>query len=215
MFPAVEFLPDAVIERRALAILREHEERAGKTVTIPIPIERILEKTLQLRLCWREIGEASNDIILARIDPSDDGYPTVQLNQRRLSHFETFFGTEQYSMAHEAGHWVLHLDRGRSSQLALFGLDGQDTVLCRRLSDHDRRELQAERFAAFLLLPEHLVRPLLSGRDLSRPSVIAELARFCHVSKTAMRKRLESLGEILVGPDGQIAVPARRPHTQF
>ncbi len=76
--------------------------------------------------------------------------------------------------------------------------------------DGDRRELQAERFGAFVLLPEHLLRPMLAGLDLSQWTVVAELGRDCGVSKTAIRRTLEQLGELLVGPNGQLGATSRQ-----
>jgi hypothetical protein len=212
IIPPTSFVPDAEIERKSLSLLREHEGRIGARVQLPVPIDDIIEKTLGLHVTWLEIEEDANEIILARIDPSFHGHPTVQMNERRLNHFEAYFGTEAYSKAHEAGHWVLHLGRGQSTQLSLggsFSWELKGRLLCRRLDNQDRREFQAERFAAFLLLPEHLLRPAIHRLYLTRWSVINELALHCGVSKTAMRKRLEQIGEILVGPEGQLAVPSK------
>ncbi len=209
--PPVEFIPDAALERRALALLTEHEARTSKAVSLPVPVERIIERTLGLRVQWVELEEPKGEIILARVHPNVDGHPTVQMNERRQQHFESYFGTEAFSFGHEAGHWVLHYDRGRSTQSAFAGFfdEEEGCVLCRQLGDADRKEIQAERFAAFLLLPEHLLRPRLVGLDLTRRSVLSDLARDCGVSKTALRKRLQQLGLIVVGPDGAVAVPSR------
>jgi hypothetical protein len=196
ILPGVEFVPDAVLERRAIDLIREHERRRGVRVGLPIPIEAIVEQTLGLKVVWVAIEEAPGEIILARIDPAYLGHPTIQLNERRLSHFEEFFGTEAFSLAHEAGHWVLHLGRGESRQVGLIDSvedDAMRPVLCRRMNDGDRRELQADRFAAFLLMPEYLVRGVLAGFELDRWTGVADLARRCGVSKRAMTRRLQEL----------------------
>ena len=156
MLPWPEFIPDGVLEQRAIDLLREHERRSGAPVCLPVPIEAIVERTLGLRVVWLPIEERPGEIILARIDPDYRGHPTIQMNENRVAHFEEFFGTEQFSLAHEAGHWVLHYGRGRGRQLGLLPgtTEGTSTsVLCRRMSDGDRRELQADRFAAYLTYP--------------------------------------------------------------
>jgi hypothetical protein len=212
VLPPAEFIPDAVLEREALRVLHSHEREFG-LVRLPVPIEQIVEFTLKLQLVWLEIDDTPESGVLARLDPDYLGWPTIQMNLRHQKHFAEYFGTEQYSLAHECGHWVCHYGWGRGEQYALegfFDFAPDQRVLCRRLSSGDRRELQAERFASFLLLPEHLLRPRLAGLDFSRPLVVAMLARECGVSKTAMRKRLQALGVLVVGPDGQLAVPRRK-----
>lgn len=204
--PAPDFVPDEVLARRALALLREHERHSGERVSLPVPVELIIERTLQLRIVPVDIEETDGEVILARITPDYLGHPTIQLNERRMQHFEEYFGTEAFSLGHEAGHWVLHYDRGRSDQPSLPGLlDGDlapPPVLCRRLTSADRREFQAERFAAYLLMPEHLMTDLVGGRKLDAVGEIRDLARQCGVSRRAFIRRLEELGCIRPSPGG-------------
>ncbi|MDA8218153.1 MAG: ImmA/IrrE family metallo-endopeptidase [Dehalococcoidales bacterium] len=213
MLPAAEFIPDIVLERRALHLIREYERQRSARVILPVPIEKMIEQTLELQVVWLPIQEAPGEIILARIDPAYNGQRTIQMNEYRQDHFQEFFGTEAYSLAHEAGHWVLHLNRGRSHQQALPGLDIspiRDPMLCRRMNDADRREFQSERFAAFLLMPEYLMNDAIPNWDLTRWSAIADLARWCGVSKRAMTRRLQELGKIVVRPDGRLSLPSYR-----
>ena len=71
--------------------------------------------------------------------------------------------------------------------------------LCRkRASDADRRELQAERFAAFLLLPKHLLVPAIEGVDLLQWATLYRLRDAFHVSISALTFRLQGLGLIYV-----------------
>ena len=202
--PIPEFVPDAVLERRALSLIREHEGRCGQRVQLPVPIDLIVEQTLELRVVPVEIEEGPGEIILARITPDYLGWPTIQFNERRMQHFEEYFGTESFSLGHEAGHWLLHYNRGRSSQVALPGFMDTTTsdvpILCRRLTSDDRREIQAERFAAYLLMPEYLVAPLVADRKLDSWDEIRVLARDCGVSRRAFTRRLEELGILTSKP---------------
>lgn len=211
ILPEPDFIPDLTLERRALALLKTYERERSQAVRLPVPITKILEYTLKLKVVAIEIEDSPDSMILARIDPDYYGVPTIQLNERRLSHFESYFGTEAFSLAHEGGHWVLHLDRGRSSQPAIPGLfdaEPAKPVLCRLLSAKDRREFQAERFAAYLLMPEHLIVDLIRGEKLTDWKIIAHLAHDCGVSKTAFRRRLEELNKIGLLPNGAISIPA-------
>jgi len=208
----VAYLPEKAIERAALSLLDEHGRRWGIEIAIPIPIDDIVERTLGLRIAWIEIEEQPGETILARLDPDCGGVPTVQLNERRLAgHFDQYFGTEQYSLAHEAGHWVLHYlrdgDAGDAQQAfpgMALGLGAP--VLCRSMDAGDRREWQAERFAAHLLLPAHLLDAALAGHDLSQGTDLAALARRCGVSRKALTYRLRDLGHLQAS--GQIGFGA-------
>jgi IrrE N-terminal-like domain len=203
----VEYLPDEVIAERVAQLIHGYERRRGRpVVSLPVPVESIIERVLGLRILWVEIEEQPGEIILARIDPNLEGQPTVEMNERRRPHFEQYLGTEPYSMAHEAGHWVLHYDGGDTSQLRLRLDDGPPSapLLCRKMGDRDRREYQAERFAAHLLMPGYLMRNVVVGRDLSRWENIREFAHECGVSKTAMAKRLVDMRLIKIGPDNQL-----------
>jgi hypothetical protein len=212
--PETRFIPDDELEVRALRLLREHEQKKGNVTSLPVPVETIVSATLGLAIEWTDEfdrWEPVGETVLACIDQHHRSQPTVFMNARHLDHFETYFGTEQYSLGHESAHWILHLDRGViAEQLSFDGMDVAEPaapVLCRQVGAHERREIQAEKFASFLLLPEQLVRGAIAGLNLTRPTVFAELARECGVSKTALRKRLVQLGAIVVGPAGQIAVP--------
>lgn len=191
----IEYIPDEVLAEKAYQLLMQYEIRLGRTVRLPVPIQAIVERLLALTLVALPIEEAPNEVILARIDPCFRGGPAIQLNECRLSHFERYFGTEQYSLAHEVAHWLLHYGRGKAQQMSLpdFGFESGSVLLCRRMSDSDRREYQAERFAAHLLLPEHLVRPAAKRYDLSDGRQLKRFAVDCHVSMRAMERRLDEL----------------------
>src|SRR5438874_1204536 len=102
ILPAADFIPDVALERRALRLIREYEQQRHLPVSLPVPIEKIIEHTLRLRVVWLPIEEEPGEIVLARIDPDFEGYPTIQMNELRKAHFEDYFGTDAYSLAHES-----------------------------------------------------------------------------------------------------------------
>ena len=89
---------------------------------------------------------------------------------------------QRFTVAHELGHFLLHRDQIR---------DGiRDDVLYRsNLSD--RREAEANRIAADLLMPEPLMREWIEqARILQVEDTVAYLAERFDVSESAMKIRL-------------------------
>jgi Zn-dependent peptidase ImmA (M78 family) len=108
---------------------------------------------------------------------------------------------QRFSIAHEIGHARLHLDKLNREELfvdpparALFR-DGAASL------GEDRREIEANQFAAALLMPADLVGSVGSELIRVRPQltvseVVDALAKRFQVSSQAMRFRLVTLGVI-------------------
>lgn len=101
---------------------------------------------------------------------------------------------QRFTLAHEIGHFLLHegkkiiIDRGFRVNLRLTATSAVD----------DPEEIEANLFAAELLMPESLVRKDLSNKelDIEDGSVIRELADHYKVSSQALIYRLVNLGYI-------------------
>lgn len=101
---------------------------------------------------------------------------------------------QRFSVAHELGHLLLHEGTLIVSSVRIDLRDGVSSL------GTDKQEIEANRFAAELLMPRQLVRSAasakiseqISGRD----ELIAELAREFDVSNEAMGYRLINLGVI-------------------
>ncbi|MCD2190990.1 ImmA/IrrE family metallo-endopeptidase [Actinomycetospora soli] len=101
---------------------------------------------------------------------------------------------QRFTIAHELGHWSLHPGR-----LVIFDrpmrINRRDSVSAMAT---DREEIQANAFAAALLMPERLVRQRVSDLPPAQrrdPEAAAgELARSFDVSRLAMSFRLVNLG---------------------
>jgi hypothetical protein len=89
-----------------------------------------------------------------------------------------------YTIAHEIGHAVLHLKDVEAGELV-------DSKEMYRVAGVPRpaKEVEADRFAAALLMPADLVK-----QQYARDQNEASLARFFAVSPQAMHIRLERLG---------------------
>lgn len=86
-----------------------------------------------------------------------------------------------FTVAHELGHYFLHQDENEEVFLRLYN-DEPDTPV-------DVREVEANKFAAALLMPSELVERywLVTGN-------IVDIARIFGVSNTTANFRLQSLG---------------------
>jgi Zn-dependent peptidase ImmA (M78 family) len=196
-------------------IPNERSDRTASAETIqlsvpPVPILRIVEAHLNLRLLYDKIPQDGGERILAYIDPFDR---IICLNTLHQDLFEEVIGTEAFTLAHECGHWELHvLKSGRNQPALSFAGAGQGERFLCRANSSDPREYQANRFAAALLMPRYLVLAMTQGQRLNRWTVLEKLAKDFGVSKEAFKIRLENLNLIRV--DGnlihQLGQPARR-----
>jgi Zn-dependent peptidase ImmA (M78 family) len=104
---------------------------------------------------------------------------------------------QRFTIAHELGHLILH--RGRLLESKLI-VDHSIRVSWRDVtSGHgtDLEEIQANAFAAELLMPEALVRDkvhLLFHEGMDRDFLVSSLAKAFDVSVEAMGFRLVNLG---------------------
>lgn len=95
---------------------------------------------------------------------------------------------QRFTIAHELGHAILH---ARQTSLFVDDLD----ILRREHGQHNPKEMQANRFAAELLMPEERIRRLVEQKfDLYDEAYVAKLARLFDVSAQAFSTRLVTLG---------------------
>lgn len=100
----------------------------------------------------------------------------------------------RFSIAHELGHYLLHKD-----SRSLF-IDKRNFAVYHRnelsSTGEDRLEIEANRFAAALLMPTDMLRNEITKNDfdLGDEEVQSSLAKRFNVSTQAMAYRLASLG---------------------
>jgi Zn-dependent peptidase ImmA (M78 family) len=141
-------------------------DAAGITAA-PVPLRDVVS-ALNLELVQRRRDPFASE---AALESRGDGHAIV-LNgasgERR----------RRFTIAHEIGHFVLHPERQRAERGGAVN------------SGMRSQEREADRFAAELLMPEHLVRHAVVqvGADVGR------LAERFEVSEAAMRVRLSRLG---------------------
>lgn len=140
-------------------VLARHAAETGVPIELPVPIELIIESTYDLTILWDEIEEPPDMTILGALFPRES---RIVMNVMHESLFDRVVGPERFTLAHELGHWIYDADD--PNQLSLDLESGPTESFCYHrenpnLADDTRiREVNANKFAAHLLLPEHLVR---------------------------------------------------------
>lgn len=192
--------PDYQHALTASKVLRRHASRTGAPVTLPIPIELIVEQTYELEILSEDIEEPPGIVVLGALAPRDR---RIVLNERHEALFEQYMGPERFTLGHELAHWIYDADN--PAQLAFdLGEEATERYCYHRdspgLSEDLRiRELNANKLAAHLLLPEDLVRRADIGTVLRD---LPGTANRWGVSSTTLRIRLQELG---LAPEGNRA----------
>ena len=141
------FLSEAAIERMANGLLARYEGRYGPIDCPPVPVESILEDIVDLSILWDTMPEEPGQSILAGLDPNSR---TVVFNETRLALVEERPGLYNTVLAHEAGHWEVHVDPALLDQSPLPQFDREFGCLYRQSGPGgDPKERQAHQFMGF------------------------------------------------------------------
>lgn len=183
----VPFLSEEELEHRAAQTL-DNAFVDGVDSNFPLDVEAIVEFYLNYELSYTSqlpLGiEGETDWIQRKIRVSD-----VVKNDGRC----------RFTIAHEIGHIILHVP--------LFIAHERQTPIfasAHSLHQDGRLEIQADRFAAHLLMPRNAVGTLY--RSLNRPNGLItaeEVAETFGTSKQAAQIRLETLGLLSKNNPGQ------------
>ena len=178
-------------EITAATILRRHVQRSGQAISLPVPIEMIVEQTYELTVVYDTINEREGEMILGALDPAQR---TIIMNESHQDLFDEVIGPDRFTLAHELAHWVYDADDPNQMKFE-FPTNDHGRVFCRDrnaigVSDIDRiREINANKLAAALLLPSSLVI-----QERSRITDLRATARSWGVSQETLSIRLDELG---------------------
>lgn len=166
------------IDARAEAILRQTGTRS-----VPVDVELVAHR-LNLRTEAAPLGENVSGLLVV-----ERGHGVIGYNEMQA------FVRQRFTIAHEIGHFVLHL---RDDPSALF-IDTHYIVYRRdaqSATGEDRREREANRFAAALLMPAVLLHTEIQKQpfDFGDDEMLTALASKFQVSTQAMSIRLSNLG---------------------
>lgn len=164
---------------------------------------------LKLNVVWDSLPPHNDRPVFARIYPQtrivefNEDIPELQQNR----------GLEQSTLAHEIGHWILHVNQDEADgfveqlELSLDGEIAEQPFLCRRVTEQqiaqisankqlDSIEWQAQYFASCLLMPTHILEEKRIGRDLTKDLHLDAMAKDIGVTKANLKHRLKDVGWI-------------------
>jgi Zn-dependent peptidase ImmA (M78 family) len=160
---------DAMVTR----LLGQHGQLAP-----PVRIERIA-RNLGLELRSGDLDDVSG-VLVRQGNSAIIGTNSTQSPQR-----------QRFTIAHELGHFLLH--EGITNHV-----DRSYRVNFRSAESSQAtnvEEIEANFFAASILMPKHMLDPLSAELALDNDAMVADLARRFQVSRLAMSLRLANLYE--------------------
>jgi hypothetical protein len=188
----VPFLAPARIEAAASRLLAEAASTLGARLEPPIPVDALVEHHLGITL---EIDDLARTLgrpgVLGATWPGAPG--RIALDRSLHPESGRFF----FTLAHEVAHWVLHC--GPTSRVC-----ADEAVEAAR----SRAEVQADHFAAALLMPASFVRETVAsvrgeGYALAGDEfvdLVRDVGCFTNVSRQALAIRLHTLGLVPARP---------------
>lgn len=142
-----------------------------------------LAKKIGLRVAYEKLDNEVSGVLVLQ-----ESKPMIFVNSEQHSN------RQRFTIAHELGHYLLH----KQEQVHV---DNDFTVVYRdskSSTGEDLHEIEANQFAAELLMPEKCVEQYLAENKIKviTETTIAEMADFFGVSLQAMSIRLSVLGLI-------------------
>jgi Zn-dependent peptidase ImmA (M78 family) len=150
--------------------------------SMPVPVEKVA-KALGAQVRFSPFDDELSGMIHVK-----DGVPIIGVNS--LHHPNR----QRFTIAHELGHLALH----RELITSQVHVDKGFPRLMRDANSakgEERTEIEANQFAAELLMPKALVEKELAGRqfDIEDDAPLEEIAKKFRVSKQALELRIRSI----------------------
>ena len=185
----------AEIEKLADGLNKNYHKADTRHIAFPIPVEDIAEHYLGYAIDFPDDGIFSDPEILGGIDFEEK---KIYVN----ASIEDHNGRYAFTIAHEIGHHALHRDAWLKDNT-----DGNKEIQCRDARNKPQIEIEADRFAAALLMPAEAIKNIISTIS-PRPKVnsikqarglaskIIKEGKLDNASNTAMVNRLIDLAII-------------------
>jgi len=154
----VPFLSDSVIEQEAALLLAEYARDHKPILEPAVPIEDIVELHLKLTFELKDLEQVCGH---------RDVHGAIWVNEQRIAIdkqldpalYPTKRGRYHFTLAHETGHWRLHRKYFlKRDERMLFDGAAVPPDFIGRSGNKNRVEVQANQFAAYLLMPLPLVK---------------------------------------------------------
>ncbi len=193
IFKPFRFIPKAAIAAKANQILRQMEQTPNYGLKFPLDASRVAE-FLGLDVVWDHIPDDHQGMIAARILPLER---LIEINET-IPELRGGFG--ESTIAHEIGHWVLHINskaveqylQSLESSPTLTPIDNQ-VLLCRNEVNLKGIEWQAQYFASCLLMPQFKLEEMCQGQNLNQWKKRYQLAAQLGVTISNLVHRLKDL----------------------
>ncbi|MEB3828204.1 ImmA/IrrE family metallo-endopeptidase [Phormidium sp. CCY1219] len=207
IFKPYRYYRKEAIEYRANHLLRQMDRRGDQFAPRwPFDVTLVAD-FLDLGVIWECIPPDEIGPIAARILPLQS---CIEINEQLLDKPQGF---QESTLAHEIGHWVLHINQdvaedpeSRLPDLEVTAPD--EPFVCRgtrevagflsSASQLESIEWQAQYFASCLLMPRHILEEKSQGRDLTRWPHLYEMREELGVSISNLVNRLQDLEWIYI-----------------
>jgi Zn-dependent peptidase ImmA (M78 family) len=199
-----KFITNARMEQITSTILTNNNLMPSLDKISKIDIDYLIEFGYDLDIVWDNIDHlSSNDsVVLAAIHPKSK---LILMNESRKDIFEKEIGSMNFSKAHELGHWVLHVTGDRNYEELTF--HDTDRFYCRSKFNRNPIEIQANMFAASLLMPKILIQEYINELKSYKRVEFKDLYRLknkLEVSISALVRRIKDLNLLYITDDGKI-----------
>lgn len=198
------YITNYEMESITYSILKENDLVPRFNNITRIDIDYLIEFVYDLDIEFRNINKLSDDKhdVLAVMHPSNK---KIYMNAMKQDLFMKNMGTMNFTKAHELGHWILHVIKEQDYQQLDFS--DNDKFFCRGENKYDPREIQANMFAASLLMPEILLNEYINNIKCRRKINFRDLyslKNILEVSITALVRRLNELKILYITKDKKI-----------
>jgi IrrE N-terminal-like domain len=204
------------IENKANALLNQMQETPKSAPKWPFDATRVAD-FLDIGVAWDKIPPDDKGLIAAIILPLGR---QILINQD-IPGLRGGYG--ESTIAHEIGHWLLHINHDAVVSFVDRSQDENDLAaqqfLCRNnIGKMEKIEWQAQYFASCLLMPITILELIQQGRNLTNGNHLRAMADELGVTPANLKHRLKDINWIHI-PHGskQIyladAAPSRRKVT--
>lgn len=202
------FIPQDTMEDLTQRILSQHgyDLNYDENNFRQVPIDDIIEFYYKLDISWEPIDHLNSDtLVMAAIFPTKR---KIVMNDSCRGLFEEKIGTRNFTMAHELGHWVLHVEDKLNQQGSLAFKKDKEIYYCRSFYKKPPEEYQADLFAGCLIMPKTIIVPLINQwKRINMKIGFPQLYNLCDlfgVSISALKVRLHSLNLLFIDGKGEI-----------
>lgn len=187
------------LEKHARELLGIHRRSSKAPLRLPIQADLVAE-SVGLDILWEKIPEEPGSTILAEIRPEER---LIVVNENRRVALDNTFGLYNTTVAHELGHWWLHVDHAALGHEELPGYI-RSAAPPRQADGRDQRdERNAGEFMGYLLMPRATMLWKCEGTYIRNWPSFYRLRDAFWVTTTALKIRLEQLELAFIDADGR------------